>query len=530
MITTRIDALDFLAQLGDEIVFDYTATSQTITQICTALLAFQLHTTPITLGTIQPVVTRSIEVQQDTILGVLQGLRDTVGGYIEVDTSRRLNWWNDIGENKGQQIRYKKNIKGLSRTREYTNFGNRLYCYGAGEGSARIHLSQAIGTPPDYVEDIPSQGTYGMCIRQLTDKSITDPDVLLAWANLKLAEMKDPRASYSVDMVNLEAMGWTFENLQLGSIVKVIDEDMGIDISARIVKIIRDLTDPGNIKIEISNIVKDFIDTSQGVYDTQQFESHIATKIGAGQVVVLGEFVVSDWLTGGTTNIKGDYIRSGVIQSNNWGAGAGSYFDLVAGTFKLGGSDAPKLSWDGTTLKIVGTLQTSNIEAGSALTVLGTIIAGGGGVKISTTGINIFGLGNALTTRATEAGVIQCYVGADGKFYAGAGKVSMDATGLHIDCGIGASLLDIFQGSYHSYIWQSGTLMGISSDAGGLGLYCKYSGGDYTGYITCNAKSFNLPYRNTDISGPSQGNMWYDYALHRIRCHDGTSIKSIAWV
>ena len=139
-------------------------------------------------------VTRSIEVQQDTILGVLQGLRDTVGGYIEVDTSRHLNWWNDIGENKGQQIRYKKNIKGLSRTREYTNFGNRLYCYGAGEGSARIHLSQAIGTPPDYVEDVPSQGTYGMCIRQLTDKSITDPDVLLAWANLKLAEMKDPRA------------------------------------------------------------------------------------------------------------------------------------------------------------------------------------------------------------------------------------------------------------------------------------------------------------------------------------------------
>ena len=106
------------------------------------------------------------------------------------------------------------------------------------------------------------------------------------------------------------------KHLQLGSIVKVIDEDMGIDISARIVKIIRDLTDPGNIKIEISNVVKDFIDTSQGVYDTQQFESHIATKIGAGQVVVLGEFVVSDWLTGGTTNIKGDYIRSGVIQSN----------------------------------------------------------------------------------------------------------------------------------------------------------------------------------------------------------------------
>ncbi|MCJ7829371.1 MAG: phage tail protein [Dehalococcoidia bacterium] len=415
MITTRIDALDFLAQLGDEVVFGYTAESKTITEIVIALLAFQLHVTPITLGTIQPGVTRSIEVQQDTILGVLQGLRNTVGGYIEVDINRQLNWWTDIGENKGQQIRYKKNIKGLSRTREYTNFGNRLYCYGAGEGSARIHLSEAVGMVVDYVEDVPSQGTYGMCIRQLTDKSITDPDVLLAWANLQLADMKAPRASYSVDMVNLAAMGWTFETLQLGSIVKVIDEDMGIDISARLVKITRDLTDPGNIKVEISNVVLDFIDSASGVYDTQQFESHIATKIGAGQVVVLGEFVVSDWLTGGTTNIKGDFIRSGVIQSNNWGVGAGSYFDLVAGTFKLGGSAVPKLSWDGATLTITGaiyatsgeftgTLKVTNIEAGKTLTVNGIISAAGGTVKIDSEALKIIGNYLWLYSSATLVG------------------------------------------------------------------------------------------------------------------------------
>ncbi|MCJ7828151.1 MAG: phage tail protein [Dehalococcoidia bacterium] len=443
MIETRIDALDFLAQLGDEIVFDYEVEDATITTIVTALLTFQLNTVPITLGTIEPVVTRSISVQQDTILGVLQGLRDTVGGYISVDINRRLNWLDNIGEDKGQQIRYKKNIKGLSRTREYTNFGNRLYCYGAGEGTARIHLDDAVGMTVDYVEDIPSQNIYGKCIRQLTDKSITDPDVLLAWANLKLEEMKDPRHSYTVDMVNLAAMGWDFEALQLGSMVKVIDEDLGIDINARIVKITRDLSDPTNIRVEISNPGKDIIDTMGGVYDTQQFESHIATKIGAGQVVVLGTFVVSDWLTAGTTLIKGDYIRSGTLESNNWGVGAGSQFDLVAGTFKLGGSAAPKLSWDGATLTITGaiyatsgeftgTLKVTNLQAGSGLTVYGTIIAGGGGVKISSTGINIFGLGNALTTRATEAGTIQCYVGADGRFYAGAGAVKLDSAGLTI--------------------------------------------------------------------------------------------------
>ena len=410
MLETRIDAVDFLAQLDEEVVMAYDVTDETITNIVIALLAMQIHTTPITLGTIEPVVTRSIliEDQQDSILGVLSKLRETVGGYIEVDTSRQLNWWNDIGEDKGQQIRYKKNVKGLSRTLEFTNFGNRLYCYGAGEGSARIHLDDAIGMTEDYVESIPSQGTYGMCIRQLTDKSITDPDVLLAWANLKLAEMIAPMATYRVDMVNLAAMGWTFEALQLGSIVKVIDEDLVIDLDARIVKVIRDLSNPENIQVEISNVTLDFIDTSRGVYDTQQFYDHIATKIGAGQVVVLGDFYVSDWVTGGTTLIKGDYVRSGLLESTNWGVGAGSQFNLNDGTFKLGGSAAPKLSWNGTVLAVTGTiyatageftgtLKVTNIESGKTLTVNGTISAGGGGVLLDTSGIEI--IGNAQLIR-----------------------------------------------------------------------------------------------------------------------------------
>ena len=51
------------------------------------------------------------------------------------------------------------------------------------------------------------------------------------------------------------------------------------------------------------------------------------------------------------------------------------------------------------------------------------------GVEIDAThGINIYGTANALTTRATKTGTIQCYVGADGKIYAGAGTVILDAT------------------------------------------------------------------------------------------------------
>lgn len=59
-----------------------------------------------------------------------------------------------------------------------------------------------------------------------------------------------------------------------------------------------------------------------------------------------------------------DYIRAGELRSRNWGPNTGSHFDLDAGTFRLGGWTAPRLSWDGTTLTVRGAIRS---EAGSLL-------------------------------------------------------------------------------------------------------------------------------------------------------------------
>jgi len=60
--------------------------------------------------------------------------------------------------------------------------------------------------------------------------------------------------------------------------------------------------------------------------------------------------------------VMADYVRAGVLQSSNWGAAAGSQFNLDDGTFALGGSSSPALQWDGTTLTISeGNLGGSNV-------------------------------------------------------------------------------------------------------------------------------------------------------------------------
>jgi hypothetical protein len=460
MSEIRVDALGLLAQLGEEIVSDFEITIEdaaTVEDIVDALLAFQVNANPITKGTIEYTDIRAIEVPQDTILGALIRLRESVGGYIFVDNDRKLHWLKNIGENKGQQIRYKKNLKGITRSINFSDFANRIYCFGAGEGEDRVRLGNLVTTPQvaantddctksyssgawsfhtsggfelvvgnwvtdidskygsgmrficpvpagstileaylvlvshmtaggqetegvktkirgeksvnaatfsdladydarprtdavitwddillyennvefwspdistiiqeiidqdgyaanngmaifwddhegrstavddtirraysynhsptfapklyiyyispdpvDYVEDIESQLTYGdgvdplkgIVTKMFIDKSITDQDTLAEWANLKLLELKDPYISYSIDVVNLAAIGWTFETLTLGNIVKVVDEDLGIDVSTRIVKLVRNLTDPLDIKIEVANISKDII-------------------------------------------------------------------------------------------------------------------------------------------------------------------------------------------------------------------------------------------------------------------------------
>jgi len=473
--TVRYECIGLLSQLRDEIIEDYDtgATGDTVTNIVTAWLALQTGDNPITVGTIESTDTVAVASQGDDITSALLKMQEVVGGYISVNEDNELDWLSDIGDDIGQQIRYRKNLKGIEKESDYASFGNRLYCYGAGEGTARIKLSDADGHTEDYVEDAASQTTYGIVTKQLVDKTITHPNTLLVWANQKLAEMKTPKLTYRVDMVELSetSNNFSFDKLLLGSVVKVIDEELGIDVEARIVRIRRpDLYEPHKIEVEIANRVKDVTNLLGQIYNVQQLREHIATRIGAGQVSVLGDFNVSDWVTGGTTNIKGGYIRTGVIESTNWDATHGAQFDLDNGTFKLGGSSSPSLSWNGTTLTVNGYIQVGG--AASDVNSGVTTISGGkittnsldvNVIKSSTLGVSItLGAGGKFVTADSpnprieiENGYISGYSDAttkqfylqasDGKAYAAGGKVVLDAAGLSLIGDIGDSSIMTFK-------------------------------------------------------------------------------------
>ena len=148
-------------------------------------------------------------------------------------------------------------------------------------------------------------------------------------------------------------------------------------------------------------------------------------------------------------------IQTNAITSAKINAGA-----ITAVKIDAGAVDATKIATNAVTADKInaGAVTAIKIDAHAidatklaAEIILGTRIwAGDGNVKLSSSGIqvysggvefcriaggqiNIWGKDKALTTRATRTGTIQCYVGSDGKIYAGGGSVILEESGLTLD-------------------------------------------------------------------------------------------------
>ncbi len=128
-----------------------------------------------------------------------------------------------------------------------------------------------------------------------------------------------------------------------------------------------------------------------------------------------------------TSVITGDRIQTGKIQSNNLSTTDGSEFNLNDGTFKLGGTTNPNLSFDGSTLQVDGTISSSVGNIGG-FTISGTALTGGSGTSTValTPGTGIH-LGNASFASApfsvTNAGVLKSTSGTIGTWDIGTNTI-----------------------------------------------------------------------------------------------------------
>lgn len=118
-------------------------------------------------------------------------------------------------------IRYKKNLNGLTRIVDPTNLTTRLYCYGYGDGDNVLGISDVNNGKP-YI-DSPNISKYGVVTQTWTDERFTVADSLLAVGQAMLKRLEEPGVSYELDIQTIYSAG----NLNIGDVVRVVS--VGLD-------------------------------------------------------------------------------------------------------------------------------------------------------------------------------------------------------------------------------------------------------------------------------------------------------------
>jgi phage minor structural protein len=152
-------------------------------------------------------------------------------------------------------IRYGKNLMGITKTEDPTYIVNRLYGLGYGEGVNQLTISEVNSNVP-YVEDTASQALYGVISDIFVDKRFESPDTLKAQMQRVLENGKTPKFTYAVEGADISSItGDSIDKFRAGALASVYDEELGIDIVARVIKAGKSnvIGEPWNVKIEIAN-------------------------------------------------------------------------------------------------------------------------------------------------------------------------------------------------------------------------------------------------------------------------------------
>lgn len=157
------------------------------------------------------------------------------------------------------EIRYRKNMTSIVKTVDATGLANRIYALGYGEGVNQLNISSVNNGAP-YVEDTLSIERYGLVSTILVDTRYEIAENLKAYAEQILRESAEPYITYEAGAVDLHRLtGDSFSRFRPGEIVRVIDDEDGITLRARIVSVSKDDVggDPGSVSVTIANKPKD---------------------------------------------------------------------------------------------------------------------------------------------------------------------------------------------------------------------------------------------------------------------------------
>ena len=221
------------------------------------VMAIILAGTGWTIGRVNVTTTRTWSLQEGSPLAALRQVAKVHGGDLVFDNkARTVSLLTFAGRRDGLTFFYGRGVTGAKRVEDTTTLVTRLYARNA-EG---LTIADVNGGLP-YVEDFTWTTEVRTAVYDFA--SGTNPFTMLAMATATLGRRSKPKVSYEVEVVDLSA--WSAQALDrfaCGDEVKVIDAELGIDTTDRIVRLEYDLLRPWASKITLSEKLRELGDSS----------------------------------------------------------------------------------------------------------------------------------------------------------------------------------------------------------------------------------------------------------------------------
>ncbi len=133
-------------------------------------------------------------------------------------------------------LRYERNMKGIIKREDGAVVCTRLYALGYGEGVNQLGITGINPTKKPYI-DADTIGTYGVIEKIWTDLRYQLEENLYYAAKSKLEKLKQPKITYEIEAAELWGLtGIPIDKFDCGDVVRVIDDDIGVDVTTRIIK------------------------------------------------------------------------------------------------------------------------------------------------------------------------------------------------------------------------------------------------------------------------------------------------------
>jgi hypothetical protein len=241
---------------------------------------------------------RTIESEWQSVITNLRDVADKFKAYLVFhEDTQTVDLIEDPGEDNGVTAQLGKNLLSLDRQIDSTDLVTRLYCYGSedltfslinqgitidtdlrdtlkSKGYTDQQIDSSVcGTNQSFIQDfsyfisigyqlediytdILDNGEASQFIRvgHLSEPDYVEPQVLLEDSKKKLDELKLPKYTYKIKLLDLaELLGMSSESLKLFDWLYVHDPELKVDVRARITKMTRYPGFPEKTEVEISN-------------------------------------------------------------------------------------------------------------------------------------------------------------------------------------------------------------------------------------------------------------------------------------